>query len=322
MHTQLLVTSIAVGLAFVSAALGVFLVAAGLVNSRVRNRLHDVIAVGDDGHARAVIVRDMNLSAVPFLNDFLQHTGWARRLDTFLVQGDVPMRLGGFLALTLFLASAGFYATSFVLHQPLFALPAGLLLAVLPLLWVRARKQKRVNAFERLFPDSLDMLTNALRAGMSLSVAIQVVAEESPDPVGKEFAILFEENRLGLDMKDALRKLGERVDSTEVNLFVTALILHRQTGGNLAEILEGTAAVIRERFRILGDVRSLTAQARLSGLILTVLPLVIAGVVLVVAPDYLKGLFDDPMGRNLAVVAVGLQIIGFFTMRSIIRIKV
>jgi tight adherence protein B len=255
-------------------------------------------------------------------NEILQHARWARKLDTLLVQGDVPLRPGSFLALTLLLASAGIYGVGFVLGRPLFAIPVGVALAVLPLAWARSRKQRRVRAFERQFPDALDMLTNALRAGMSLSVAVQLVAEESPDPVGKEFAILFEENRLGLDMKDALRKLGERVDSTELNLFVTAVILHRQTGGNLAEILDGAAAVIRERFRILGDVRSLTAQARLSGVILTLLPLVIAGIVMLVAPEYLKGLFADPIGRNLAVAAVGLQVIGFFSMRRIVRIKV
>ena len=114
--------------------------------------------------------------------------------------------------------------------------------------------------------------------------------------MAKEFAILFEENRLGLDMKEALRKLGERVDSAELRLFVTATILQRETGGNLVEVLEGTAAVIRDRFRILGDVRTLTAQAKLSGLVLTILPLVMAGIILVVAPDYLKGLAADPVG--------------------------
>jgi len=157
---------------------------------------------------------------------------------------------------------------------------------------------------------------------MALNGAIQVVAEESPDPVGKEFAILFEENRLGLDMKEALRKLGERVDSAELNLFVTATILQRETGGNLVEVLEGTAAVIRDRFRILGDVRTLTAQARLSGMVLTVLPLVMAGIILTVAPDYLKGLMADPLGRYLIGLAVSLQVIGFFVMRRIVDIKV
>lgn len=323
MNVQLLIPSIAVALVVICASAGVFLLVAGYLNNRVRERLHDVIAVDEgDDRAKSVILRDLNLSSVPFLNAILSRARWARKLDNLLVQGDLPVRLGTFVALMLLLASLGFYVTGVLLHHPLLSVPVGVLLASLPVVYANNRKQKRIRSFERQFPDALDMLTNALRAGMSLSVAIQVVSEESPDPVGKEFAILSEEHRLGLDMKDALHKLAERVDSAELHLFVTAVIMHRQTGGNLAEILEGTADVIRDRFRILGDVRSMTAQARLSGVILTILPLVIAGVVMIVAPDYLKGLVEDPIGRQLVFAAVVMQFIGFFSMRRIVRIKV
>jgi tight adherence protein B len=192
----------------------------------------------------------------------------------------------------------------------------------LPLFYARQRKFKRIRKFEEQFPDALDMLNRALRAGLALNGAIQIVADESPDPVAKEFRVLFEENRLGLDMKEALKKLGGRVDSAELHLFVTAVILQRETGGNLAEILERTAVIIRDRFRILGDIRTLTAQARLSGFILTVLPIVMAAVIYVVAPEYLKGLVADQIGRALIVAAVALQVIGFLVIRRIIDIKV
>ena len=122
--------------------------------------------------------------------------------------------------------------------------------------------------------------------------------------------------------REALNKFAARVDSSELHLFVTAVILQRETGGNLAEILERTAAIIRDRFRILGDVRTLTSQARMSGFILTILPLAMAGIIMFVAPDYLKGLLADPIGRYLAVTAVVLQIIGFLIMRKIVNIKV
>jgi tight adherence protein B len=259
---------------------------------------------------------------VPILNSLLQNARWAWKLDKLLVQADVAMRLGTFIMLMIVLAAFGMSLCMFLLHQPLAAVPVGVLLGAIPLMVVRKKKSKRVLRFEQQFPDALDMLTNALRAGMALNGAIQVVADESPDPVAKEFQILFEENRLGLDMKDALQKLGERVDSAEVRLFVTATILQRETGGNLVEILEGTAAVIRDRFRILGDVRTLTAQAKISGLILTILPLVMAGIILVVAPEYLRGLADDEMGRHLIVMAVIMQITGYFIMRRIVDIKV
>jgi tight adherence protein B len=305
MELQLLIPSVAIALVIVCGSIGVFLIAAEQSKKRVRDRLDDVINVGEgDDKARDVILRDMDLSTVPFLNR------------------DIRLRLGTFVALMLLAGSLVTYFVGFAMHQPLLAIPAGVLAAALPVFYARRRKTKRVLKFEKQFPDALDMLTNALRAGMALPVAIQVVSEESPDPVGREFAILFEENRLGLDMKEALRKLGARIDSTELNLFVTAVIMHRETGGNLAEILEGTAAVIRDRFRILGDVRSLTAQSRLSGVILAVLPIAIAGLVLMVAPDYLRGLIDDAVGRNLLVFAVALQIVGFLAMRRIVKIKV
>jgi tight adherence protein B len=211
---------------------------------------------------------------------------------------------------------------AFMVGQPIFALPIGAFMASLPVMVARHKKAKRIREFERQFPDALDMLTNALRAGMALTAAIQVVAEESPNPVGAEFAILFEENRLGLDLKEALKKLSERVDSAELHLFVTAVIIQRETGGNLAEILQGTAAVIRDRFRILGDVRSMTAQGRLSGLILSGLPLAMAGLIIVMAPEYLKGLLDDPVGPYIIAAAATMQVVGFLIMRRIVDIKV
>jgi len=323
MNLQLIIPSVAVFLTVMCGAVGLVLVLGGYFKKRVRDRLQDVIALGEDyNNVQTVILRDMNLSTVPFLNEILKHAGWARRLDNLLVQGDIPLRLGSFIALMLLLAASGMYVTAFVAGHSLFALPAGLLLGSMPVFYARNRKYKRIRRFEKQFPDALDMLTNALRAGMALSGAIQVVAEESPDPVGKEFAILYEENRLGLDTKEALRKLAERVDSAEVHLFVTAVIMHRETGGNLAEILEGTADVIRDRFRILGDVRSMTGQARLSGMILIVMPLIIAAVVMVVAPDYLRVFLSDPAGRYFIVIAVLLQVFGFFMMRRIVNIKV
>jgi len=323
MHTQLLLPSIGAALAVVCFATGLLFVARAQANKRVRERLQDVILVGDgDTGTRSVILRDMQLSTVPFLNDLLKSARWAQRLDNLLVQGDIPMRLGAFILLMAVLGAVGFTSMIVVFHRALLALPVGLVATCLPLLYARQRKFKRIRKFEEQFPDALDMLNRALRAGLALNGAIQIVADESPDPVAKEFKVLFEENRLGLDMKDALKKLAGRVDSTELHLFVTAVILQRETGGNLAEILERTALIIRDRFRILGDIRTLTAQARLSGFILSVLPIVMAVLIYFVAPEYLKGLVADQVGRLLIVAAVALQVIGFLVIRRIIDIKV
>lgn len=305
-------------------AAGVFFIVREQSKKRVRDRLNDVIMNGHGGDTRlaSVILRDMDLSTVPFLNALLKNAAWAQKLDTLLVQAGVKIRLGTFFLIMVFCALLGALLLIYAFGQPIFAAPAAVLTGIIPLLWVRQKKYKRIRQFEKQFPDALDMLTNALRAGMALTGAVQVVADESPDPVAGEFAILFEENRLGLDMKEALHKLATRVDSAELHLFVTAVIIQRETGGNLAEILQGTAAVIRDRFRILGDVRSMTAQARLSGMILTVLPIGLAAFILVVAPEYLKGLLEDQIGRYLIGMAVLLQITGYLIMRRIVNIKV
>jgi tight adherence protein B len=318
-----LIPSIGAFLAVVCFATGVLFIARAQAAKRIRNRLQDVILLGNgDDSARTVILRDMQLSSIPFLNDLLKNARWAQKLDNLLVQGGISIRLGTFILLMGVLGASGFLVMTAVFNRPFLSLPVGLVGAALPIFYARQRKFQRVRKFEQQFPDSLDMLNRALRAGLALNGAIQIVADESPDPVAQEFRVLFEENRLGLDMKEALKKLAGRVDSTELRLFVTAVILQRETGGNLAEILERAAAIIRDRFRILGDIRTLTAQARLSGFILTVLPLVMAALIYFVAPEYLKGLVVDPIGRVLIVAAVSLQVIGFLVIRRIINIKV
>ena len=291
-------------------------------NQRIRERLHDVVTDHNEDGIESVILRDMELSSIPALNRLLHSAGWARRLNTLLVQADVKMRVGAFLLLMVSLGCGTGLVIHLLLHRPYTGTAAGILVALVPLLVVKQKKQARTLRFEEQFPDSLDMLTSALRAGLALTAAIQVVAEEAPDPVGKEFRVLFEENRLGVDIKHAVRMMAERVDSTEARLFATALILQRETGGNLAEILDGTAAVIRDRFRILRDVRTMTAQARLSGAILMLLPIAMAGIIWFLAPDYLKGLASDPAGKYLIPMAVTMQVIGVVVMRRIVDIKV
>jgi len=247
----------------------------------------------------------------------LKGADWARRLELLLVRADIKMKTGPFVMMMVGIGVATALALEMLLHRPFVGLGVGLFAATIPLFVARQKKQKRTLNFEEQFPDSLDMLTSALRAGLALTAAIQVVAEEAPDPVGHEFRVLFEENRLGLDLKHAVQMMAERVDSTEARL-----ILQRETGGNLAEVLDGTAAVIRDRFRILRDVRTMTAQARMSGGILMLLPLGLAVVVMILAPDYLKSLAHDPSGKYLIPGALFLQLTGFLIMRRIVDIKV
>ncbi len=308
--------------AVIACCFGVVMLMRERANSKIRNRLHDVVADRNEEGLDDVILRDIELSAVPFVNRLLSGASWARRLDVLLLRADIKMRVGAFLGLMLVLAVGTALLFDMATHRTFVGIGLGIFVGSIPLMVAKYKKQQRTLKFEEQFPDSLDMLTSALRAGLALPGAIQVVAEEAPDPVGKEFRVLFEENRLGLDMKHAVKMMAERVDSTEARLFATALILQRETGGNLAEILDGTAAVIRDRFRILRDVRTMTAQARLSGGILMLLPLAMAGVVWVLAPDYLRSMAADPAGKYLIPTAGVMQIVGFLVMRRIVDIKV
>ncbi len=301
---------------------GFMLLARARANRKIRDRLQDVVTNRQDDEMSSTILRDVEMSAIPFVNRMLQGNNWARRLEVLLVQADIKMKTGPFVMMMLAIGVGTAIAVDMLLHRPFVGLAAGAMTSVIPIFVARTKKQKRTLHFEEQFPDSLDMLTSALRAGLALTAAVQVVAEEAPDPVGHEFRVLFEENRLGLDMKHAVQMMAERVDSTEARLFATALILQRETGGNLAEVLDGTAAVIRDRFRILRDVRTMTAQARMSGAILMLLPLALAATIMLLAPDYLKGLAHDPSGKYLIPMAIFLQVSGFLIMRRIVDIKV
>jgi tight adherence protein B len=319
---RLLFPSVLAFLAVLATMVGILLLVRARASRLIRDRLRDVVADPKKEGIQSTILRDMDMSAIPWVNSLLQGSNWARKLDTLLVQADIKMRVGAFVTLMLVLGSGVALVVHVFLARPYVGLGLGMLAGAIPLLYARSRKKARTLRFEEQFPDALDMLTGALRAGLALNAAVQVVAEEAPDPVGKEFRVLFEEIRLGLDMKHAVKKLSERVDSAEARLFATALILQRETGGNLAEVLDGTGAVIRDRFRILRDVRTMTAQARLSGAILILLPLVMAGIIMVLAPDYLRGLATDPVGKYLIPIAISMQVIGTLIMRRIVDIKV
>ena len=323
MNNQLLLLSIGVSLAVACGMVGIVLVVRSIGMRTARQRLQEVS--GDEVVSDAVapvILRDMKLSSLPLLNALFQAIPVARRIDLLLAQGDLSLRVGQFFMIMLASAVALGLVAVQLSHWWWSFFPAAIFGGTIPVMVAVQKKRRRLAQFEKQFPDALDILTGALRAGLAFSGAIQVVAEECPKPVSKEFTIVFEENRLGLDMKEALRHLASRVDSAELRMFVTAVILQRETGGNLSEILESTANVIRERFRILGEVRALTASQRFSGMVLSILPLAMAGLVTVMAPEYMKTLLEDPMGPHMIVGALTLQVVGFLIIRRIVAIKV
>jgi len=310
-------------LSFLVAGVGVVLFLAERNRQKVRRRLlvrEGVREASEDLEQR--ILRDTALSSSPTLDKFLRRYPVAFRLSMLLSQADVSMRVGGFLALSLGVALLSGLIVAVVSPWSWAGLPAGILVGFVPLVVIYRKKEKRRALFEQQFPDSLDLMVGALRSGMALIGAFQIVAEESPEPMSTEFRMVVEENRLGVGLRESLEHLATRIDSTELRLFVTAVLIQRDTGGNLAEILEGTAFVIRDRFRILGDVRTITAQARFSGAILTVLPIIMAVILMALVPDYVKVLITDPIGPYFIAAAVVLQIVGYIAIRKIIKIKV
>jgi tight adherence protein B len=220
--------------------------------------------------------------------------------------------LGGFAVVTLATANT----------MPLAALGAGALLASLPLLYVRRRARSRVRAFEEQFPDCLEFLSRSMRAGHALAVAVEMVFREFSDPLAVEFRRVFEEQNLGQPLEIVLRKLSDRIPSMDVQFFVSAVLLQKRTGGNLAELLDKLAQLIRERFKLRARIRAVSAQGIMSGRILTAIPLAVAALMFVVNPQYARFFFDDPIGRELMGAALGLQMAGYAIIRKIVTFEV
>lgn len=241
-------------------------------------------------------------------------------LDLLFEQADTSLTVGRLVAVSAVLAGTG-VALGVILGIHAGLLPVvGVVLAALPLLWVLWRRKRRMKQFTAQLPDALEMVARALRAGQSLGFGFRTVAEEMSDPIAKEFAQTFEEQNLGIPLEESLRDLTVRVPSLDLKFFATAVVLQRQTGGDLAEILDKISSLIRDRFRIWGQVQALTGEGRLSGIVLLALPLVLFLAVYQLNPDYLMVLFTDPMGKKMLAGAIFMQGIGALWIRNIVNI--
>jgi tight adherence protein B len=269
-----------------------------------------------------IVERDTRLSSLPFLDKFLRQLAFSRRLELLLYQAGSNMRVATFLLVVAMATLLGYLAGYIVFTRLLHALVFGAIGGFAPIFILMQKKAVRMRAFAEEFPDALDLLVSALRAGISFSSALQIVADESPEPVRSEFAIVVEEQALGLDLREALTNLANRVDSLDLKFFVTAVVLQRDTGGNLTEVLENTSNLIRDRFRILGDIMTFTAQGRLTGVILTCLPLGLGIFMAMVAPDYFHKMWDHNTGKAVLGFAVVMQLLGGLAIRKIVDIKV
>jgi tight adherence protein B len=230
-----------------------------------------------------------------------------------------PSTLGG---IGLLLAALGATGSAMAKVPWFFAPLAGVVMFLIPLLWLLNKRRVRLKTFAAQLPDALELVARALRAGHSLAAGMHVVAEEMPSPICDEFGRVYEEQNLGIAIEDSMRTMCERVPNLDLRFFVTSVAIQRQTGGDLAEILDKIGYVIRERYRILGQVKALTGEGRLSGVVLIALPFVLFLVMLHIKPDYVEALWTDPLGIKMSIFGVVTQILGAIVIKKIVDIKV
>lgn len=249
-------------------------------------------------------------------------TSFMPNFPKFFEQADANIKPSNLFIIGLILGGLGLTG-SWLAQVPLvFAPISGLMLFSVPFLWLWNKRRVRLNTFATQLCDALELIARALRAGHSLAAGMHVVAEEMPSPIADEFSRVYEEQNLGIPLEDAMRSMCDRVPNLDLKFFVTAVAIQRQTGGDLSEILDKIGYVIRERFKIMGQVKALTAEGRLSGVVLIALPFVLFMVMLHMKPDYISKLWTTDLGVRMLVTAIGMQILGAIVIKKIIDIKV
>lgn len=290
---------------------------------RLRERLNEALlhsARNED--VEVMLARSELMSEIPVLNRLLVDLQATLRLKRMLDQADLHITPSRLLMFSGMAGILGALAISMVSPNLLFAILAGVITAAIPFIHVWWTRKKRFEHFLENLPDALELMSRALSAGHGFAEALHMVSTEMPEPIATEFRKTYEEQNLGLSLKLALENLTNRIPLLDLRMCVTAVLIQRETGGNLAEILEKVAYTIRERFRIMGDLKTLTTSSRLSAWILCGLPIFVAMAVTFLNPDYMSVLWKDPRGHWLIAAAVIMQILGMLVVRKILDIKI
>ena len=321
MSTLLICIAAFVGVAALVGGVAVFF--RGDTDDRLEGRLDQLTGKASPAAADSMLRHGSLLESLSasqgFFADFVARF---RNLSVLFEQADTTLTPHRFFLISGGMALAGAAVSMFAgLHPGVTAVPA-ILCGLLPLGWLMFRRRRRFRKFAAQLPDALELISRALRAGHSLASGFHLAGEEMTDPIGKEFSRVFDEQNLGISMEDALQSLTLRVPNLDLRFFVTAVVLQRQTGGDLAEILDKIGYLIRERFKIWGQVQALTGEGRLSGIVLLALPPALFLAVYKLNPDYVTVLFTDPLGRKMLLVAAVLQVVGALVIRKIVNIRV
>jgi len=262
------------------------------------------------------------MSGIGSLDATLSRTGHALEpLSELLARSGLKITLGTFILASIFTALAAMAAVSRFVPSGLVILGAGIAAVFLPYLLVKQAAASRLATFEEQFPEAIDLIARALRAGHALPTALQMVSDEIPAPVGSEFRLLFDQQNFGMSLPEALKAFGARIPLIDARFFVTAVLTQREMGGNLSEVLDKLSSVIRDRFKVKRQVRAVSAHGRITGAVLMALPPATAGVLFILSPQHIRLLIDDPMGVQMVVMAVTLQVIGIFWIRRILKLE-
>jgi tight adherence protein B len=262
------------------------------------------------------------LSSVPWFNRWLLKLELAPRLQTLLYQADLKWTAGGLLLMSTLCFAIPAYLVYLRTGTIIFSLLIGLLFGAGPFVYVLRKRRQRFNKFEQGLPETLDLMVSALRAGHSLVSALDLAANEAPDPIGTEFRICFDEQNYGLELKTAMNNLAVRVPLQDLKIVITAILIQKESGGNLAEVFDKAAYVIRERFRLKQQVRVHTAQGRLTGWILSFLPIALGIALYMINPANMSLLWTRPIGVKLLYLSAGMTITGALIIRKIVRMDV
>lgn len=288
---------------------------------RMERRLREASA-GGHGQGQLSILKQRTLSHSPWLEKLLLLIPRVHRLDRTLVQSGLNLSVGDFFGISVILFATGVILVFFLGRSLPLGLLLGGILAALPSVNVLRVRAKRLAAVERQLPDAIDLMGRALRAGHAFPSALQMVGDEMSDPIGAEFRVLFDEINYGVAINDAMLNLLNRVPSNDLRYFVVAILIQRETGGNLAELFDSISAIVRARLKLLGEIRTLSAEGRISAWILTLLPFAVGSVINIINPNFLAEVWNDALGLKLIYGAAALMVFGIWAMTRIIKIRV
>ena len=288
---------------------------------RIEKRLQ-AISAGGQNTPETELIKQRLLSDSPLLERLLMRIPRIHGLDRLLVQSGMQLSVSGFIGYTGMAILGGVAIATLFNFSIFITVLSASIAGALPIFFVLSSRRKRLEKFELQLPEAIDLIARALKAGHAFSSALSMVAEEGPEPIAEEFRVTFDEVNYGIALQDALMSLSTRIPSTDLRYFVIAVLIQRESGGNLSELLESISGLIRARLKLLGTIKVLSAEGRLSAWILTCLPFVLALVIYLINPGFLSLLFTDPVGPMLIAGALTLMVVGIFIMSRIIKIRV